>query len=67
MKDRLGDTVPATPEEHALLASVKALFDSKDAYGPGAEFRVAFIDAVMQNYCNACGNRGPRCFCTRED
>ena len=63
-----GDTLQTTPEEQALLEAVKALFASKGEYGAGAEFRVAFVAEVMDGYCDACGNGGPRpCYCTRDD
>ena len=68
MENRYGRTVPATPEEHALLAAVKALFASKDDYGPGADFRQTFVSEAMDGYCDACGRGGPGpCYCTRDD
>lgn len=35
-----------------------ALFASKCGYGPGADFRVAFVAEAMDGYCDACESTG---------
>ena len=64
----LGD-MELTEEEKALLDKVKALFDSKDKFGEGSEFRKYFIDEIMENYCIYCGNfdKDDACYCRRDD
>lgn len=66
--DRYDNVVPTTPEERALLAVVKKLFASKNSYGDGATFRVAFVSEIMDGYCSACGRKCDiYCHCTNDE
>lgn len=68
MRNKVDDPIPTTPEEDQLLQAVKALFSSKSEFSDGAEFRVAFISAAMDGYCDACGSKCEfPCYCTRDD
>ena len=56
-----------TKQEDELIIAVKKLFAEKDDYGKGADFRVAFVDEIMDDCCGDCGRRDLPCYCTRDD
>ena len=67
IKGRRDDMIEITDDEEKLMSGVIKLFESKGIYA-GADFRVAFVSAVMDGYCDACGRGGDfHCHCTRDD
>lgn len=69
LEDSLGDQIEVTDSEKALIIKTKELFDKKGMYA-GAEFRLAFVEAIMGGYCMDCGKGGDpnrMCYCTAYD
>ena len=70
IEGRFDNEIVLSDQEERLIEDVKSLFASKSDYGDGSEFRLSFIDYVMNGYCNDCGNGGNpnrMCYCTRDD
>lgn len=68
IRGRYDAALALSADQAALLDAVRALFASLPDYGSGADFRVAFLAAAMDGYCDHCGSGGPGpCYCTRDD
>jgi len=60
--DKFGEDIILSEKESGLLANIKNLFRRKDA-----DFRIAFINEAMAEYCKHCGScdiyQACRCVC----
>lgn len=66
--DKFDNEIKLTAYEESLLLEVKELFANKEIDSNAELFRLAFIDEVLNNYCQFCGRFVESyCYCQAKD
>lgn len=55
-------SVELSENEERLFIAVRELFESKDDFTEGSNFRFVFMKNIMKDYCTSCGRPEP-CYC----